>query len=124
MHKLDGDRNTIERALRCRGLIIEYVKRGPWKSTCLLEDSSNTGGKISDSQVEDVGALFSAVCIGIVCSPSTAVPGLGGGTLTIAGDVGLVSLGSRVLKRICAFAFAGTQNVGFLPLCNVLLFWI
>lgn len=78
LHRFDGDRNTIERALRCRGL-IEYVKRGPWKSTGLLEDSSNTGGKISNSQVEDVGAFFSAVCIGIVCSPSTAVPGLGGG---------------------------------------------
>lgn len=43
LHRFDGDRNTIERALRCRGLIIEYVKREPWKSTGLLEDSSNTG---------------------------------------------------------------------------------
>lgn len=55
------------------------------------------------------------MCIGIVCSPSTAVPGLGGGgTLTIAGNVGLVSLGSRVLKRICAFAIAGNAKCWFL----------
>lgn len=68
--------NTVEKALRCMGFIIKYVKRGGGlEINQVLVDVSNVGGMMSNSMVVVGASLYCAMCTSMVSSPLTIVRG-------------------------------------------------